>query len=72
MNIGFEGDQHAGTPTAVRKSSMFSNLIGGNSSSNQMTDIEKRLPEGAEVANVWVGSVQFLNAPIMVFVRLAR
>ena len=72
VNIGFEGDNTAGTPTEARKSRMFSNLIGGNSSVNHMTDIEKRLPEGAEVANVWVGSVQFLNAPIMVFVRLAR
>ena len=63
---------------ASRKQSVFSNLMalgggGGNErgSNPQMTDIEKRLPEGAEVANVWVGSVSFLQSPIMLFVRLA-
>ncbi|XP_063712926.1 band 3 anion transport protein-like isoform X2 [Symsagittifera roscoffensis] len=64
---------------ASRKQSVFSNLMalgggGGNErgSNPQMTDIEKRLPEGAEVANVWVGSVSFLKSPIMLFVRLAE
>ena len=62
----------------ARKQSVFSNLmaLGGSyhngGSVPQLTDIEKRLPEGAEVANVWVGSVSFLQSPIMVFVRLAR
>ncbi|XP_075238832.1 band 3 anion transport protein-like isoform X2 [Convolutriloba macropyga] len=62
----------------ARKQSVFSNLmaLGGSyhngGSVPQLTDIEKRLPEGAEVANVWVGSVSFLQSPIMVFVRLAH
>ncbi len=71
MNV--EQPSVTNTPTPSRKTSMFNNLMGlaaGGGSS--LTDIEKRLPEGAEDANVWVGSVDFLQTPIMVFVRLAR
>ena len=32
----------------------------------------KKIPQGAEASNVLVGEVEFLNHPIIAFVRLAK
>ncbi|CAC5404016.1 SLC4A4 [Mytilus coruscus] len=36
------------------------------------TPFAKKIPEGAEVANVWVGELENLKKPVTVFIRLAK
>lgn len=36
------------------------------------TPFAKKIPEGAEVANVWVGELEDLKKPVTVFIRLTK